>query len=95
MSKVAAAHCNPKIKPALNHNDRTNSTAKTINKDLSYLNKISCTSKEVKEKIDKLYNQAFKNFSTHCESKNGLTRSGKPKGLQNFTKKEKSYHEFI
>lgn len=95
MSKVAAAHCNPKIKPALNHNDRTNNTAKTINKDLSYLNEITCTSEEVRDKIDKLYNEAFKNFSSYCEKKNGLAKSGKPKGLQNFTKKDKCFHEFV
>ncbi|KQH22752.1 mobilization protein, partial [Campylobacter coli] len=31
----------------------------------------------------------------YWENKNGLAKSGKPKGLQNFTKKEKCYHEFI
>lgn len=93
--KKAAAHCNPKVKPELNHNDRTNDRAKTITKELSYKNEYSCSSDEVRIKIDKLYNQAFENFSKFCENKNGLAKSGKPKGLQNFTKKEKSYHEFI
>ena len=93
--KVAAAHCNPKKQPALNHNDRTNDTAKTITKDLTHLNEYSCSSDEVRQKIDKLYKEAQENFSNYCATKNGLTKAGKPKGLQNFTKKEKCYHEFI
>ena len=93
--KVAAAHCNPKKQPALNHNDRTNDSAKTITKDLTHLNEYSCSSDEVRKNIDKLYKQAQENFSNYCASKNGLTKAGKPKGLQNFTKKEKCYHEFI
>lgn len=95
MMKVAAAHCNPKKQPALNHNDRTNDTAKTITKDLTHLNEYSCSSDEVRQKIDKLYKEAQENFSNYCATKNGLTKAGKPKGLQNFTKKEKCYHEFI
>lgn len=93
--KVAAAHCNPKKQPALNHNDRTNDSAKTITKDLTHLNEYSCSSDEVRQKIDKLYKEAQENFSNYCATKNGLTKAGKPKGLQNFTKKEKCYHEFI
>lgn len=93
--KVAAAHCNPKKQPALNHNDRTNDSAKTITKDLTHLNEYSCSSDEVRKNIDKLYKQAQENFSNYCASKNGLTKAGKPKGLQNFTKKDKCYHEFI
>lgn len=93
--KVAAAHCNPKKQPALNHNDRTNDTAKTITKELTHLNEYSCSSDEVRKKIDKLYKEAQENFSNYCATKNGLTKAGKPKGLQNFTKKEKCYHEFI
>lgn len=93
--KVAAAHCNPKKQPALNHNDRTNDTAKTITKDLTHLNEYSCSSDEVRKNIDKLYKEAQENFSNYCATKNGLTKTGKPKGLQNFTKKDKCYHEFI
>lgn len=95
MPKVAAAHCNPKVKPKLNHNDRTNDTAKTITKELSHLNEIDTPSNKVRERIDKLYAQAEKNFYAYCEKKNGLAKNGKPKGLQNFTKKDKCYHEFI
>lgn len=96
MSKIGSAHCNPKVKPCLNHNDRTNNRAATINKELSFKNEYSCTAKEVRAKIDKLYKKAFENFSSYCEQKNGLAKStGKPKGLQNFTKKDRSYHEFI
>ena len=93
--KVAAAHCNPKKQPALNHNDRTNDSAKTITKDLTHLNEYSCSSDEVRKNIDKLYKEAQENFSNYCATKNGLTKAGKPKGLQNFTKKDKCYHEFI
>lgn len=95
MQKVAAAHCNPKKQPALNHNDRTNDNAKTITKELTHLNEYSCSSDEVRKKIDTLYKKAYDNFSKYCENKNGVSKSGKPKGLQNFTKKEKCYHEFI
>ena len=96
MGKIGSAHCNPKVKPCLNHNDRTNNRAATINKELSFKNEYSCTAKEVRGKIDKLYKKAFENFSSYCEQKNGLAKStGKPKGLQNFTKKDRSYHEFI
>ena len=95
MPKVAAAHCNPKVKPKLNHNDRTNDTAQTITKELSHLNEIDTPSNKVRERIDKLYAQAEKNYYAYCEKKNGLAKSGKPKGLQNFTKKDKCYHEFI
>ncbi|EOF7236597.1 mobilization protein [Campylobacter coli] len=95
MPKVAAAHCNPKKQPALNHNDRTNDNAKTITKELTHLNEYSCTSDEVRKNIEKLYKKAYENFYKYCENKNGLAKSGKPKGLQNFTKKEKCYHEFI
>lgn len=52
-------------------------------------------SDKVREQIDKLYAEAQKNYYAYCEQKNGLAKSGKPKGLQNFTKKDKSYHEFI
>ncbi len=95
MPKVATAHCNPKKQPALNHNDRTNDNAKTITKELTHLNEYSCTSDEVRKNIEKLYKKAYENFYKYCENKNGLAKSGKPKGLQNFTKKEKCYHEFI
>ncbi|RAX56398.1 mobilization protein [Helicobacter monodelphidis] len=96
MSKIASAHCNPKIKPVLNHNDRTNNNAKTITKEYSYLNEYSCKANEVRATIENLYQQAYNNFYSFCEQKNGLSKnSGKPKGLQNFTKKEKCYHEFI
>lgn len=95
MSKVATAHCNPKKQPALNHNDRTNDNAKTITKELTHLNEYSCTSDEVRKNIERLYKKAYENFYKYCENKNGLAKSGKPKGLQNFTKKEKCYHEFI
>ncbi|HEF9401042.1 TPA: mobilization protein, partial [Campylobacter coli] len=94
-SKVATAHCNPKKQPALNHNDRTNDNAKTITKELTHLNEYSCTSDEVRKNIERLYKKAYENFYKYCENKNGLAKSGKPKGLQNFTKKEKCYHEFI
>ncbi|MBD5164221.1 mobilization protein [Helicobacter sp.] len=93
--KVAAAHCNPKKQPALNHNDRTNDSAKTITKDLTHLNEYSCSSDEVRKNIDILYKEAQESFSNYCANKNGLTKAGKPKGLQNFTKKDKCYHEFI
>lgn len=95
MPKIATAHCNPKKQPALNHNDRTNDNAKTITKELTHLNEYSCSSDEVRKKIDTLYKKAYDNFSKYCENKNGVSKSGKPKGLQNFTKKEKCYHEFI
>ncbi|EAI9642444.1 mobilization protein [Campylobacter coli] len=95
MPKIATAHCNPKKQPALNHNDRTNDNAKTITKELTHLNEYSCTSDEVRKNIEKLYKKAYENFYKYCENKNGLAKSGKPKGLQNFTKKEKCYHEFI
>lgn len=95
MAKVAAAHCNPKVSPKLNHNDRTNLNSPTINQSKIHLNEYSATADEVKKEIDKLYKKAFENFSNYCTEKNGLTKQGKPKGLQNFTKKEKCYHEFI
>lgn len=95
MPKIAAAHCNPKIKPALNHNDRTNDTAHTINKERMHLNEYSKSSEQVRKEISELYEKAKENFARYCEQKNGLGKNGKPKGLQNFTKKEKCYHEFI
>ncbi|RDU51500.1 mobilization protein, partial [Helicobacter sp. MIT 99-10781] len=93
--KVAAAHCNPKIKPALAHNDRTDSRSPNITPELTHLNEYTASAKEVRANIDKLYKQAEKNYYAYCEKKNGLAKSGKPKGLQNFTKKEKCHHEFI
>ncbi|MCV3552475.1 mobilization protein [Campylobacter sp. CNRCH_2013_0855] len=95
MGKVASAHCNPKVKSYLEHNDRTHSNSDTITKEYSYKNEYSCSAKETKEKINELYKKAQKDFYNYCEKKNGLAKSGKPKGLQNFTKKEKSYTEFI
>lgn len=94
MTKKGTAHYSKK-NPYLEHNDRTNDKAKTINKEHSYLNEYSCNSNEAKEKINQLYNEAKNNFYEYCKEKNGLAKSGKPKGLQNFTKLEKSYHEFI
>lgn len=87
MPKVATAHYNSKKQPALNHNDRTNDNAKTITKKLTHLNEYFCTSNEVRKNIEKLYKKAYENFYKYCENKNGLAKSRKPKGLQNFTKK--------
>lgn len=95
MSKVSAVHFNPQVQPILNHNDRTNDRAHTITKDLMHLNEYSCSSDKVRQEIDRLYKEAQENFYKYCEQKNGLSNSGKPKGLHNFTKKEKSYHECI
>ena len=94
MAKKGTAHYSKKT-PQLEHNDRTKDEAKTIHKELSHLNEYTCTSQEVQTKIDELYSKAQNNFYEYCKNKNGLAKSGKPKGLHNFTKKEKCYHEFI
>lgn len=94
MAKKGTAHYSKKT-PQLEHNDRTKDEAKTIHKELSHLNEYTCTSQEIQTRIDELYSKAQNNFYEYCKNKNGLAKSGKPKGLQNFTKKEKCYHEFI
>ena len=96
IAKTATAHCNPQVKPMLNHNDRTNMNAHTINKKYVNRNEYTCTAEDVRKRIDELYKEAETNFYSYCKRKNGISKSsGKPKGLQNFTKKDKSYHEFI
>lgn len=82
MSKIGAVHCNPKIMPHLQHNDRTNSTSPNINKDLSHLNECNKSAKEALQEIDKLYKEAQEKLN-----------QAKKKGKR--TPKERSYHEFI
>lgn len=93
--KQASVHCNPKIKPQLAHNCRSNDRAESIIKERSNLNEFNIDEKEARIEIDKLYDEAKEKFYFYLEQKNGLTKSGKPKGYQNFTKKEKCYTEFI
>ncbi|WP_270981557.1 hypothetical protein [Campylobacter helveticus] len=78
--KIGAVHCNPKISPHLQHNDRTNSTSPNIHKERSHLNECNKSAQEALREIDKLYNEAM-------EKQKG--KKGKK------TPKERSYHEFI
>lgn len=90
MSKVAAVNFNPKIVPHLQHNDRTNSRADNIYKDLSSLNECDVSAIEAFKRINKLYNDARDNYRADL-----ISRKGNTKGIQNFTKKERSFHEAI
>ncbi|EDP6890812.1 mobilization protein [Campylobacter upsaliensis] len=78
--KIGAVHCNPKIAPHLQHNDRTNSTSPNIHKERSHLNQCSKTAIQALKEIDQLYKEAM-------EKQKG--KKGKK------TPKERSYHEFI
>jgi len=78
--KTGAIHCNPKIAPHLQHNDRTNSTSPNIHKERSHLNECNKSAREALREIDKLYSEAM-------EKQKG--KKGKK------TPKERSYHEFI
>ncbi|TNB54137.1 mobilization protein [Campylobacter helveticus] len=78
--KIGAVHCNPKIAPHLQHNDRTNSTSPNIHKERSHLNQCSKTAIQALREIDQLYKEAM-------EKQKG--KKGKK------TPKERSYHEFI
>lgn len=78
--KVTSAHFNPKIKPYLRHNDRTNTSSPNIHKELTHLNEYSKPSSEVLKEIDKLYDEAM----------------AKLKGTKGKrTPKERSFHEAI
>lgn len=79
--KVTSIHFNPQIKPALNHNDRTDSRAPNIYKDLSHNNEYSRTAKETRELIDKYYNEALEIL--------------KARKTKRKTEKERSYTEAI
>lgn len=80
--KIAAVHFNPKIQPHLQHNDRTNSTAKNIIKELSYQNECDKSAAEALKEIDELYKKAMDTLTEN-----------KVKGKR--TPKERSYHEAI
>nr|CRY93813.1 hypothetical protein [uncultured prokaryote] len=82
MSKIGAVHFNPKIQPHLQHNDRTNSNADNIVKELSHLNECDKTAKEALKEIDKLYKEAMIKLD-----------EAKKKGKR--TPKERSFHEAI
>lgn len=78
--KVTSAHFNPKIKPYLRHNDRTNTSSPNIHKKLTHLNECTKPSSEVLKEIDKLYDEAM----------------AKLKGTKGKrTPKERSFHEAI
>ncbi|ELY0805870.1 mobilization protein [Campylobacter upsaliensis] len=78
--KIGAVHCNPKIAPHLQHNDRTNSTSPNIHKERSHLNQCSKTAIQALKEIDQLYKEA-------------MEKQKSKKGKK--TPKERSYHEFI
>lgn len=102
MQKVASAHFpgknrhGKKIKPNLDHNDRTQTGAKHIHQEKSHLNECTMSAKQTSSEIDKLYKQAKQNYYNYCADKNGIAKSsGKPKGLQNFAEKSNSFTELI
>lgn len=70
-------------------------SAHTITPSLTHQNICTSSAEEVAQRVEKLYAKALINFSNYCEEKNGLAKNGKPKGLQNFTKLERTQHEFI
>ena len=80
--KVGAVHFNPKIQPHLQHNDRTNSNAENIRKDLSHLNECDVSATQALKRIDELYKEAMKKLD-----------ESKKKGKR--TPKERSFHEAI
>lgn len=82
MQKVGAVHFNPKIQPHLQHNDRTNSNADNIRKELSHLNECDKPASQALAEIDKLYKEAMSKLD-----------EAKKKGKR--TSKERSFHEAI
>ncbi|BDB65816.1 mobilization protein (plasmid) [Helicobacter cinaedi] len=82
MSKVGAVHFNPKIQPHLQHNDRTNSNADNIVKELSHLNECDKSASQALREIDTLYKEAMSKLD-----------EAKKKGKR--TPKERSFHEAI
>lgn len=82
MQKIGAVHFNPKIQPHLQHNDRTNSNADNIRKELSHLNECDKSASQALAEIDKLYKEAMSKLD-----------EAKRKGKR--TPKERSFHEAI
>lgn len=82
MQKIGAVHFNPKIQPHLQHNDRTNSNADNIRKDLSHLNECDKSASQALKQIDTLYKEAMQKLD-----------EAKKKGKR--TPKERSFHEAI
>lgn len=82
MQKVGAVHFNPKIQPHLQHNDRTNSNADNIHRELSHLNQCDKPASQALKEIDTLYKQAMSKLD-----------EAKKKGRR--TPKERSFHEAI
>lgn len=60
--KVGSVHFpnnHQKIKPSLNHNDRTCLKSPNIHQEYTHLNECTATAKEVRKEIDKLYKEAM------------------------------------
>lgn len=83
--KIGAVHCNPKIAPHLQHNDRTNSTSPNIHKERSHLNQWGEKKNyiqdykeyaRVKEQEREILNIALETQETALKLKNDLEAMG-------------------
>lgn len=100
MGKVASVNYNSRIYPNFKHNIRENlKNAEHIFKDRSHLNSYfhpKASKNNFEEYFKQLHQKAKNAFFEYCKSKNGLAKStGKPKGLQNFAKRNNCLKEFI
>lgn len=96
MSKFASVHTHRKTKISFKHNYRLEKEHPNVYKELTKNNENNISLEETQKMINDLYNQAYENYKNYCINTHGIaTRSKKPKGIQNFTKKENAVKEFI